>query len=87
MRALARGASSEAPGTGGVVEQVRADVTDAASLHAAFKGVDAVVHAVSCVGGDARQAWSVNLDGTTAVMTAAREAGVDRIVHFSTAAV
>ena len=86
VRALARGASAEAPGEG-AVERVRADVTDAASLHAAFKGADAVVHAVSYVGSDARQAWSVNLDGTTAVMAAAREAGVDRIVHFSTAAV
>ncbi|MCD9878202.1 NAD-dependent epimerase/dehydratase family protein [Streptomyces guryensis] len=86
VRALARGASAEAAG-GGTVERVRADVTDAASLRAAFKGVDAVVHAVSYVGGDARQAWSVNLEGTTAVMAAAREAGVDRIVHFSTAAV
>ncbi|MFE9454281.1 NAD-dependent epimerase/dehydratase family protein [Streptomyces sp. NPDC006739] len=69
------------------VEHVRADITDAASLPSALRGVDAVVHAVSYVGGDARQCWSVNLEGTAAVMTAAREAGVSRIVHFSTAAV
>jgi 2-alkyl-3-oxoalkanoate reductase len=86
VRALVRGETAGAPGDG-TVERVRADITDAASLRRAIKGVDAVVHAVSYVGGDARQSWSVNLEGTTAVMAAAREAGVDRIVHFSTAAV
>ncbi|MFJ3229985.1 NAD-dependent epimerase/dehydratase family protein [Streptomyces sp. NPDC086787] len=86
VRALVRGESAGGPDDG-VVERVRADITDAASLERALEGVDAVVHAVSYVGGDARQCWSVNLEGTAAVMAAAREAGVDRIVHFSTAAV
>lgn len=86
VRALVRGTAAGRPG-GDAVEHVRADVTDVASLSRAFEGVDAVVHAVSYVGADARQCVAVNLEGTTAVMAAAREAGVDRIVHFSTAAV
>ncbi|MFF9815875.1 NAD-dependent epimerase/dehydratase family protein [Streptomyces sp. NPDC014006] len=86
VRALARGGAVEVPGDG-AVERVRADVTDPASLHRALQGADAVVHAVSYVGSDAGRSWSVNLEGTIAVMAAAREAGVERIVHFSTAAV
>ncbi|MCS0605717.1 NAD-dependent epimerase/dehydratase family protein [Streptomyces sp. LP11] len=81
------GGRDGAGGHAGVVERVRADVTDVASLDRAFEGADALVHAVSRVGGDAERSWAVNLDGTTAVMTAARRAGIERIVHFSTAAV
>jgi uronate dehydrogenase len=61
-----------------------ASVTDAAALAAACAGVDAVVH----LGGiPAEDSWerilSVNVDGTRAVLEAARAAGVGRVVLAS----
>ncbi|WP_329120866.1 NAD-dependent epimerase/dehydratase family protein [Streptomyces sp. NBC_01465] len=95
VRALVRRADVVLPG-GGAVEAVRADITDItdigdmaglASLTRCLTGVDALVHAVSYVGKDEEQCEAVNLRGTTAVMAAARAAGVGRITHLSTAAV
>jgi len=67
------GAVAGAPG-------VRLDVLDAASLHAAMQGADAVVH---CAVGDAR----TTVAGTQAVLDAAAKAGVRRVVHLSSIAV
>ncbi|MCF3960172.1 NAD-dependent epimerase/dehydratase family protein [Streptomyces fuscigenes] len=86
VRALSRGAVVAAPG-GGTVEHVRADITEPGSLADAFRGADALVHAVSYVGADEERCAAVNLRGTGAVMAAARAAGIPRIVHVSTAAV
>ncbi|MFI0241414.1 NAD-dependent epimerase/dehydratase family protein [Streptomyces sp. NPDC016845] len=86
VRALVRRPDAVLPG-GGAVRQVRADLTDPASLAGALDGVDALVHAVSYVGKDAERCAAVNLEGTTAVSAAARAAGIGRIVHLSTAAV
>ncbi len=59
------------------VEIVRCDVTDEAQVRAATHGVDWVVH---CAVGPRE----VTIQGTENVMRAAREAGVKRVVHFST---
>ncbi|GEO82950.1 NAD-dependent epimerase/dehydratase family protein [Pararhodospirillum oryzae] len=62
------------------VETVVADVRDARTLETAFQGVDVVVN---CAFGDR---W-VTVNGTQAVLAAAREAGVSRVVHLSSTAV
>ncbi|MFC9537072.1 NAD-dependent epimerase/dehydratase family protein [Streptomyces sp. NPDC056975] len=86
IRALVRRTDVALPG-GAAVDRIRADLTDPASLTDRLAGADALVHAVSYVGPDAERCAAVNLGGTTAVMAAARAAGVERIVHLSTAAV
>jgi nucleoside-diphosphate-sugar epimerase len=86
VRAVVRRADVVLPG-GEAVAQVRADLTDPASLTGVLEGADALVHAVSYVGKDAERCAAVNVRGTTAVIAAARAAGVGRIVHLSTAAV
>lgn len=71
------------------VEQVRGDVRDAAVVHRAVEGCDAVVHAAARVGivGSWEDFRSVNVDGTANVVAAAREHGVSRVVHVSTPSV
>ncbi|MFC7830661.1 NAD-dependent epimerase/dehydratase family protein [Streptomyces sp. NPDC057375] len=86
VRALVRRPDVVLPGGEGA-GRVRADLTDPSSLAGVLEGVDALVHAVSYVGRDAERCEAVNLGGTTAVLAAARAAGVGRIVHLSTAAV
>jgi uronate dehydrogenase len=65
-------------------EQVVADVTDLAAMVDATQGVDAVVHLAGVVG---ESTWSAishaNIEGTYAVLEAARRAGVRRVVLAS----
>jgi nucleoside-diphosphate-sugar epimerase len=66
---------------------VRGDLHTAEALHAGMAGADLVVHAAAKLTGgarDAREFHRVNVDGTTAVLTAARRAGVPRVVFVST---
>lgn len=68
------------------VTAVSADVTDAASLEAAFAGCDVVVHAAGNVShrpADAEQMWRVHVEGTLNVAQAAAAAGARRLVHLS----
>ncbi len=68
------------------VSGVSADVTDASTLGPAFAGCDVVVHSagrVSHAPADAREMWDVHVRGTENVLTAARDAGVKRVVHIS----
>jgi UDP-glucose 4-epimerase len=74
------------------VRQVIADVRDTSALDDAFRAADAVVHlaAVSSVlvaERDPAAAMSVNVQGTRAVVRAARRAGVGHLVLASSAAV
>ncbi|WP_051013779.1 NAD-dependent epimerase/dehydratase family protein [Pararhodospirillum photometricum] len=62
--------------TGEGLSAVVADVKDARTLEAACTGVDAIVH---CAAGD-RQ---VLVNGTQAVLNAARSKGVRRVIHLS----
>ena len=65
------------------VEMAQGDVTDLDSLRRAMEGVEAVVHLVAMLDGTREQMWAVNAGGPRNVVTAAREAGVRRIVHMS----
>ncbi|MCU4717780.1 complex I NDUFA9 subunit family protein [Halapricum hydrolyticum] len=70
------------------VETVRGDVTDPDSLDGAFEDVNGVVNLVALSplftpsGGD-RMHERIHLGGTENVVTAAEEAGVDRILQMS----
>ncbi|WP_430784594.1 NAD-dependent epimerase/dehydratase family protein [Actinoplanes sp. G11-F43] len=66
---------------------VTADIRDAGALTAAFRGCDAVVHTVYGSHGEPGERWTVTVDGTAAVLAAAAQAGVRRLVHLSSAAV
>ncbi|HEX7663388.1 MAG TPA: NAD-dependent epimerase/dehydratase family protein [Polyangiaceae bacterium] len=67
------------------VELVTGDLVDAASLVAAVRGVDAVVHCAAFFrGATAEQATAVNDVGTRHLGDAARAAGVKRFVFTST---
>jgi uncharacterized protein YbjT (DUF2867 family) len=83
VRALTRspkgGASAAAVGA----ELVEGDVTDAASLMVAVRGVDAVVHLVAIRQGRPEQFQEVMVEGTRALLSAAKEAGVRRFVLMS----
>ena len=69
--------------------QVLADVRDADAVLRAVEGCDAVVHAAAKVGvvGGWDEYRSINVDGTTNVIAAARQHGVSRVVHVSTPSV
>lgn len=61
------------------------DLVDSASLHPAVEGVQAVIHAAAKVddAGTLRDFRRVNVDGTTALLAASRQAGVGRFVFIS----
>ena len=68
------------------VTPVSADVTDEASLQAAFSGCHVVVHAAGKVShepDDAKEMWEVHVEGTLNVARAAKAAGVARMIHLS----
>jgi 2-alkyl-3-oxoalkanoate reductase len=71
------------------ITQVLGDVRDASAVRAAMAGCDAVVHGAGRVGivGSWEDFRSVNVDGTTNVLAAARDVGVQRVVHVSTPSV
>ncbi|WP_325162393.1 NAD-dependent epimerase/dehydratase family protein [Actinophytocola sp.] len=66
------------------VRHARADIRDRAALKEIFRDCDVVVHTVVGTRGDAAELWSVTVDGTAAVLGAALDAGVRRVVHLST---
>jgi nucleoside-diphosphate-sugar epimerase len=68
---------------------IRADIRDAEALRRAVSGVDAVVHLAAIVGDpacarDPDSSRAVNVAGSRAVIAAAREASVRRLVFAST---
>jgi NADH dehydrogenase len=65
------------------VELATGDVTDPASLSAAFAGVDTVVHLVAIIKGKPADFERVMSQGTRNVVAAAQEAGVRRLVLAS----
>ena len=85
VRALARAASDTSRLTAPGVEIVRGDLTDLASLVKAMEGVQAVFNSAAKVSDwGAREAFlAVNRDGAANVARACQEAGVARMVHFS----
>lgn len=75
------------------VETRIGDVTDAAAVHAAMQGVNAVIHLAALLHivdppPEFRRKYErINIGGTSTVVDAAVQAGVKRIVFFSTIAV
>jgi UDP-glucose 4-epimerase len=69
----------------------RADILDGATLRRAFRGARAVIHTAGLNGGPGAPALAgemprINVGGTDAVIAAARDAGVRRLVLTSTTA-
>lgn len=69
------------------VADARVDLLDGPWLERALRGCDALVHVAGLYSYDAPEAElrRVNVDGTRTVLDAAARAGVERIVHTSTA--
>ena len=83
VRALVR-----KPSRAGALEQrgidlAAGDVTDPASLRAALGGIETVIHLVAIRQGRPEQFESVMVDGTRSLLTAAKDAGVQRFIHMS----
>ncbi len=74
---------------GGSIEQRLGDVRDLEALTSAASGCDAVIHLAARVGvvGSWEDYRSVNVDGTSNMVEAARDAGIDRVVHVSSPSV
>ena len=73
---------AEIPG----VTSMTGDIRDSAALETAMAGVDVVFHLAAAVGSvvtDPHAFREVNVNGTEAVLAAARRAGAGRVVHFS----
>lgn len=73
---------AEIPG----VTSVTGDILDITALATAMAGVDVVFHLAAAVGSvvtDPHMFRKVNVNGTEAVLAAARQANVGRIIHFS----
>ncbi len=85
VRAVVRRAGT-APGGLGILETV-GDFGDPAFAAEVVAGADAVVTTVHPMGSDRETQQQVGVEGTLTVARAAAQAGVDRLVHVSTAAV
>ena len=83
VRALVRDARGAEALDGVDCELVRGDVTDPASLSAAVEGCATVVHLVAILTGKPDDFDRVMTQGTRALLDAARDAGVQRIVQMS----
>jgi NADH dehydrogenase len=72
----------------GADEAVPGDLRDGASLAAAVRGADSVVHLAAVTHARSARAYeAVNVAGTRNLLAAARSAGIRRFVHVSTRAV
>ena len=85
VRAVVRRARS-APALDGVTEHV-GDFADGGLARAATRGADAVVTTVHPMGSPRDVQYRVGVEGTPVLARAARDAGVARLVHVSTAGV
>jgi nucleoside-diphosphate-sugar epimerase len=69
------------------VEQVRGDLTQAASLQGVADSVEAVIHCAAAVGADLKTCERVNVQGTRDLLGVMSAAGCRRLVHVSTLSV
>lgn len=70
-------------------DRVNGDVTDRRAVRRAVRGVDRIFHVAGITSmrrGSAERVFSVNVDGTRIVCEEALEAGVERLLHTSSAA-
>lgn len=89
VRALARAGGKGKIPAHSSVEVVTGDLLDRASLHNAVRGVDALIHTAALYSywsPDRSLIYRTNVDGAGALLLAAREAGVRRVVVTSTVA-
>ena len=89
VRALARKGSDRRNLRPIAVEVVEGDLADSASLTAALAGCEALFHVAADyrLGAfDPRQLYKTNVDGTRNILSAARDAGVRRVVYTSSVA-
>jgi nucleoside-diphosphate-sugar epimerase len=88
VRALARSDAAEQRVRAAGAEPVRGDLADEAALATGAGGAGVVFHAAAKLGdwGPWDEFRRVNVDGTRAVLRAARAAGVRRVVHVGTEA-
>lgn len=89
VRALARKGNDRRNLAGLDVEIAEGDLTDAASLKAAIRGCDLLFHVAADYRlwvRDPGQMMRTNVDGTEALMRAALDAGVSRVVYTSSVA-
>ncbi len=70
------------------VEHAIGDLTQPATIEEAMQGIDTAFHAAAMLSGSHKPGsmYTVTVEGTRAVMQAALEAGVKRLVHISSAA-
>jgi nucleoside-diphosphate-sugar epimerase len=89
VRALARSPRAEQAVAANGAEPVSGELTDESVLRDGMAGCDLVVHAAADTSawGPSQRFHEVNVIGTEAVLAAARQAGVARLVHVSTEAV
>jgi len=86
VRALVHTHEIEAKG----IETVAADIRDFDSLIPVIRGSDVLFHLASALGASRigkKEFFEINAEGTRTVLATAREAGVPRIIHFSSAGV
>jgi nucleoside-diphosphate-sugar epimerase len=71
------------------VTEIRGDMRDSAQARELCSGADVLVHAAAAlpIRGSRREIMSVNVKGTAALLAAAREEGVRRVVYISSTAV
>lgn len=85
VRALVRKPGSVALPAG--VETVVGSLSDHEALKALFKGADAAVHLAGAIAATTREGYfTVNADGTRAVISAAHAAALRRLIHVSSLA-
>ncbi len=71
-------------------DSIQGDIKDFNNLKSAFKGIDVVFHLAAALGASLinnEEFSSINASGTRNVLKAAEEAGVKKIIHFSSAGV
>jgi nucleoside-diphosphate-sugar epimerase len=71
------------------VTEIRGDMRDPSKARELCEGADVLVHTAAAlpIRGSRREIMSVNVDGTAALLSAAQEAAVRRIVYISSTAV
>jgi len=69
--------------------EIRGDMRDPARARDLCRGADVLVHAAAAlpIRGSRREIMSVNVDGTAALLAAARDEGLRRVVYISSTAV
>ena len=86
VRGLRRRPQGDPPASTGGFEWAYGDVRDVASVKEAMRDVTRVYHVAGKIDFDGKhlaEMRAVNIDGTRNVMTAATEAGVEKIIHVS----